>query len=47
MAEEWAKLHSPQCVAELDSAKSSVAASRGLDPLYRQAVDVATRNYCR
>ena len=47
MAEEWPKLHSPQCVGELDAAKSTVATERGLDPLYRQAVDVATRNYCR
>ena len=47
MAEEWGKLHSPQCPAELDAAKSSVATSRGLDPLYRQALDLATRNYCR
>jgi chorismate mutase len=47
MAEEWGKLHSPQCVAELDAAKSAVLTARGLDPLYRQAVDLATRNYCR
>jgi chorismate mutase len=47
MAEEWGKLHAPQCVAELDAAKSEVATARGLDPLYRQAVDLATRNYCR
>lgn len=47
MAEEWPKLHSPQCPAELDAAKASVATARGLDPLYRQALDFATRNYCR
>ncbi len=47
MAEEWDKLHSPQCVPELDAAKASVVTARGLDPLYRQAVDLATRNYCR
>jgi chorismate mutase len=47
MAEEWPKLHSPQCVGELDAAKAAVATARGLDPLYRQAVDFATRDYCR
>ncbi|MEW5811245.1 MAG: chorismate mutase [Actinomycetota bacterium] len=47
MAEEWPKLHAPQCAVELDAAKSSVATARGLDPLYRQALDFATRNYCR
>ncbi|TRW85569.1 chorismate mutase [Mycolicibacterium sp. 018/SC-01/001] len=47
MAEEWGKLHSPQCAAELDAAKASVATARGLDPLYRQGLDLATRNYCR
>ncbi|QZT62124.1 chorismate mutase [Mycolicibacterium austroafricanum] len=47
MADEWDKLHAPTCRAELDQAKSTVAAQRGLDPLYRQAVDHATRNYCR
>lgn len=47
MADEWGKLHAPTCRAELDQAKATVAAQRGLDPLYRQAVDHATRNYCR
>jgi chorismate mutase len=47
MADEWSKLHSPACPAELDQAKTTVVAQRGLDPLYRQAVDFATRNYCR
>lgn len=47
MADDWAVLHAPQCVAELDYAKASVVQSRGLDPLYRQAIDFATRSYCR
>ncbi|KWX57278.1 chorismate mutase [Mycobacterium sp. NAZ190054] len=47
MADEWGKLHAPACRAELDEAKAVVAAQRGLDPLYRQALDHATRRYCR
>lgn len=47
MADEWGKLHSPECRAELDRAKATVARERGLDPLYRQGIDLATRNYCR
>jgi chorismate mutase len=47
MADDWSTLHSPGCPAELDQAKATVVAQRGLDPLYRQAVDFATRNYCR
>ncbi|MGE0779652.1 chorismate mutase [Mycolicibacterium sp.] len=47
MADQWAVLHSPQCPAELESAKAAVAAARELDPLYRQGIDFATRNYCK
>lgn len=47
MADEWDKLNAPACRAELDEAKAAVAAQRGLDPLYRQALDHATRSYCR
>lgn len=47
IAEQWAVLHSPDCPARLASAKSSVQAERQLDPLYRQALDTATRSYCR
>lgn len=39
-------LSGPGCAAALDSAKSAVVAHRGLDPLYRQALDSATRSYC-
>ncbi|AFM19157.1 chorismate mutase, putative [Mycolicibacterium chubuense NBB4] len=47
MAAQWGLLHSPQCGADLDAAKSAVLHTRALDPLYRQAIDFATRNYCR
>jgi chorismate mutase len=47
MADEWQVLHSPACVADLTAAKAEVVQARALDPLYRQAIDVATRNYCR
>lgn len=47
MAEEWDVLHSPTCVADLNAAKATVAQTRGLDSLYRQAIDVATRSYCQ
>ncbi|MGP4054935.1 chorismate mutase [Mycobacterium sp. 4D054] len=47
MADEWGKLRGPACRAELDQAKTVVATRRGLDPLYRQALDHATRSYCR
>ena len=47
MADEWQELHSPMCLADLDAAKNLVAQARAMDPLYRQAVDFVTRNYCR
>lgn len=46
IAEQWPVLQSPECASRLDTAKSAVAASRQLDPLYRQALDAATRSYC-
>jgi chorismate mutase len=39
-------LNGPGCVATLASTKESVAQLRALDPLYRQALDTATRSYC-
>ena len=39
-------LRSPGCTVELNAAKSFVAQARGLDGLYRQALDAATRSYC-
>ena len=47
MADEWNVLHSPSCVTDLDAAKAAVVRARSLDPLYRQAIDFATRSYCR
>lgn len=44
---QWPVLQSPNCAAALASAKASVADARQLDPLYRQALDAATRSYCR
>ncbi len=46
MAEQWTVLRSPECAVRLESAKSEVAIQRQFDPLYRQALDVATRSYC-
>lgn len=46
IAEQWPLLRSPGCAAALDGARGEVAAARGLDPLYRQALDAATRSYC-
>lgn len=47
IAAQWAVLGSSDCPVRLGLAKSAVAADRGLDPLYRQALDAATRSYCR
>ncbi|MGD9619595.1 MAG: chorismate mutase [Mycolicibacterium sp.] len=47
IAHDWDVLHSPTCTAELDAAKMTVVQTRAMDPLYRQAIDVATRNYCQ
>lgn len=46
IAEQWPVLRSPECPLRLAAAKSAVAAERRLDPLYRQALDTATRSYC-
>lgn len=46
MALQWPVLRSPDCPAQLGAAKSEVAEERQFDPLYRQALDVATRSYC-
>ncbi len=46
MANQWPVLRSSDCPRRLDTAKSEVAVARQFDPLYRQALDVATRSYC-
>lgn len=39
-------LHGPNCAATLGDAKGAVIAARGLDPMYQQALNLATRQYC-
>jgi chorismate mutase len=39
-------LMSPACAAARDSAEQAVIASRALDPMYQQALKVATASYC-
>ncbi len=46
LAQQWQLLHSPECPVRLDAAEAAVAGARQLDPLYRQALDAATRSYC-
>ena len=46
IAAQWPLLHSPACAGELAAAKTTVAAERGFDDLYRAALDAATRSYC-
>lgn len=47
IADQWPTLHSPSCPADLASAVDGVVAARHLDPLYRRALEHATRSYCR
>ncbi|MDT5214099.1 MAG: chorismate mutase [Mycobacterium sp.] len=39
-------LHGPDCVIALQQAKSAVITDRSLDPLYQQALTLATSSYC-
>ena len=47
IAADWPILDSPDCPIRLDAAITAVADARQLDPLYRQALDAATRSYCQ
>ncbi|MCV7114841.1 chorismate mutase [Mycolicibacterium setense] len=47
IAGRWLVLHSPACRADLADAVDAVATARKLDPLFRRALDYATRSYCR
>jgi len=47
IAADWEILDSPDCEIRLSAAREAVAQSRQLDSLYRQALDTATRSYCR
>ncbi|WP_084223354.1 chorismate mutase [Mycolicibacterium holsaticum] len=46
IAQQWNWLHGPDCTAVLTDTTAAVAQARQLDPLYRQALSAATRNYC-
>lgn len=46
IAEQWPALRAPDCPLRVDAAKQAVTADRGIDSLYRQALDAATRSYC-
>ena len=46
IAVQWPVLRSAECATRLGEATSMVADARGLEPLYRQALDAATRSYC-
>lgn len=47
IALQWDSLHSPDCAADLTSAKAAVVSTRQLDPLYQQALSSATGSYCQ
>ena len=47
IAEQLPALRSADCAVGLDAAKAAVAEDRTFDALYRQALDAATRSYCR
>lgn len=46
LASNQALLHGPNCATTLNDARGQVIASRGLDPMYQQALALATRLYC-
>ncbi|QIV80355.1 chorismate mutase [Mycolicibacterium frederiksbergense] len=47
IAQRWPDLQAPTCRAELGATIDEVAVNRGLDPLYRRALEYATHDYCR
>ena len=46
LAADQAVLHGPNCATTLNDARGAVIAARGLDPMYQQALTLATRQYC-
>ena len=46
MAAQRGVLQGAGCTTALNEARDDVIADRGLDPLYRQALDFATHTYC-
>jgi chorismate mutase len=47
IAMHWPVLHSPDCTGTLDDARTAIAQSRTLDPLYQQALSFSTHSYCQ
>ena len=47
LAAHWDLLHSPNCHSELSAAMDTVKTERRFDELYQQALEFATRAYCR
>ena len=47
IAMRWPVLHSPDCSSTLDDARTAIAQSRMLDPLYQQALSFSTHSYCQ
>lgn len=46
IADAWPVLSGPGCVPALQSARDGAAQRHALDPLYRAALEAATRSYC-
>jgi len=44
VAADWDLLHSPECAAQLETARTD--AGRRLDDLYQRALSLATQSYC-
>ena len=47
IAQQWQELHDPSCPAELAASVDEAARNRGLDPVFRRALEYATHDYCR
>ncbi|MCV7434883.1 chorismate mutase [Mycolicibacterium bacteremicum] len=47
IAQRWQELHDPSCPAERDAAITEASVNRGLDPVFRRALEYATHDYCR
>lgn len=47
IAAQWPLLNSPECAVALEDSKTAVADARQLEPLFREALDTATRSYCQ
>ena len=47
IARGWPELQAPTCRAELAASVNEVTINRGLDPVYRRALEYATGDYCR